>query len=78
MILTVHAVGQIPYHSRVSERQEQLPVAVSLMGLPGRDLALIDNAKTVLENSGRHSRVATGRIMFAEEGWEMIERTALF
>lgn len=72
----MHAVDQIPYHSRVSDRQEQLPVAVSLMGLPGRDIALIDTAKTVLERTGRHSRVATGREMFAEAGWEMVERTA--
>lgn len=52
-----------------------LPVAISLMGLPGTDLSLIGTAKTVLGESGRHMRVATGREMFVE-GWEMVERTA--
>ncbi|KAK4497672.1 hypothetical protein PRZ48_010325 [Zasmidium cellare] len=71
-------IGQMPYHSRVSEREEQLPVAISLMGLPGTDISLINTAKTVLEKSGRPCRVATGREMFVEDDWEMVERTALF
>ena len=42
--LTVYAlVGDIAYHSRISERIERLPVAVSFLGPPGmfmsRDLA---------------------------------------
>ena len=35
-------VGDIPYVSRVTEREEPLPVAVSLIGAPGTDLILLD------------------------------------
>lgn len=48
------------------------------MGLPGTDISLINTARTVLEKSGRPTRVATGGEMFAEGDWEMIERTPSF
>lgn len=32
----VLAVGEIPYHSRVTDRQEKLPFAVAVMGNSGK------------------------------------------
>jgi len=57
-------IGEMPYHSTVSQRTEYLPIAVSLMGPPRTDMALIDAACHCIEKSGRPSRVLTGSRMF--------------
>jgi hypothetical protein len=36
MALIPPKVGEIPYHSKVTEQVEKLPVAVGLMSFPGR------------------------------------------
>lgn len=48
-----------------------LPVAVSVLGLPGTDLALIQSIEAILKKSQRPLRVATGKHMFVED-WEMV------
>lgn len=74
--------GTIRYESRISGRQEPLPVCVSIMGLPGQsiaphrvksdssegsDLQLIRMACDFLAKTGRPIRVKVGRHMFAND-----------
>ena len=56
--------GQVTYGSRVSQRDELLPVGVSLLGAPGSDLELLDLVATCLEESGRPTEVIVGKTMF--------------
>ncbi|OAL31268.1 hypothetical protein AYO20_08323 [Fonsecaea nubica] len=57
-------IAQIPFESRITERQEQLPVCVNLLGVPGKDLDLINAATAVLDASGRPCAVRVGSEMF--------------
>ncbi|EHK47285.1 uncharacterized protein TrAtP1_010052 [Trichoderma atroviride] len=57
-------IAEIPYHSRVSGREEKLPFAVALMGTPGSDLLLIDTAIEILSDLGLPTVVQTGRHMY--------------
>ena len=57
-------VGDIPYMSRVTEREEPLPVAVSLIGAPGTDLLLVDLVEKGLRGACIPTRVQTGRFMY--------------
>ncbi|KAI0105672.1 amidase signature domain-containing protein [Nemania sp. FL0031] len=57
-------IGELKYHSRISGRDEFLPVVVSILGKPGYDLGLIRLMKDVLQRSGRPTQVNTGRRMF--------------
>ncbi|KAK3935820.1 amidase signature domain-containing protein [Diplogelasinospora grovesii] len=57
-------IGEMKYHSRLSQRDEYLPIVVSVLGKPGSDMALINAMKTVLQKSGRPCEVKTGRRMF--------------
>ncbi|KAK0512827.1 hypothetical protein JMJ35_004844 [Cladonia borealis] len=59
-------VGQVPFHSRVSGRVEPLPVAVSLLASPGRDIGLLGQAQKCLETSGRPTIVHTGKELFGD------------
>ena len=59
-------LGEIPYHSRISNKQEFLPVAVDIVGLPGADLVLIKTIQECLIASGRKQKVHTGSRMFLE------------
>ncbi|KAK4078983.1 hypothetical protein Trihar35433_88 [Trichoderma harzianum] len=56
-------IAEIPYHSRVSDREEKLPFAVALMGAPGTDLKLIDTAIQILQSLNLPTVVRTGRSM---------------
>lgn len=60
-------IGHIPYRSRITVVNEMLPVGVSIVGLPGTDLSLIEIAQRVLRYSGRPLCVTTGRQMFEED-----------
>ncbi|KAL6826443.1 amidase signature enzyme [Trichoderma camerunense] len=62
-VLTV-PIGQIPYHSRVSKRTEQSPFAVALMGSPGTDIKLIDNAIFAMGCLNMPTKVKTGKRMY--------------
>ncbi|KAK0102662.1 hypothetical protein ONS95_006266 [Cadophora gregata] len=60
-------IGQVPYESRISGLVEQLPVAVSVLGLPGTDTRLIEVVRQCLNETGRPTTVQTGRHMFPTE-----------
>lgn len=57
-------IGEIPYESRITGRQEWLPVGVNLVGAPGMDRWLFDAVAMVLKSSGRPDRVSSGRRAF--------------
>ncbi|KKP04311.1 hypothetical protein THAR02_03588 [Trichoderma harzianum] len=59
-------IAEIPYHSRVSDREEKLPFAVALMGAPGTDLKLIDTAIQILQSLHLPTVVQTGRSMYQD------------
>jgi hypothetical protein len=63
---TMHTspVSQIPYYSRITEREEQLPLVVSFMGAPGTDMELIQWTLYGLRESGRPTKVKTGKTAF--------------
>lgn len=46
IIVDPEKVGQIPYASKVTQREEQLPFVVGVMGLPGEYLNLINPTST--------------------------------
>ncbi|MCJ1251052.1 hypothetical protein MMC30_008283 [Trapelia coarctata] len=54
-------IAEIPFHSRITEREEKLPFAVAIMGT---DLALMDTICDVLKAVGLPTTVKTGRRMF--------------
>ncbi|KAH8587274.1 amidase signature domain-containing protein [Bisporella sp. PMI_857] len=57
-------ISQIPYYSRITEREEQLPLVVSFMGAPGTDMELIQWTLYGLRKSGRPTKVKTGKMAF--------------
>ncbi|KAG6360963.1 hypothetical protein INS49_012031 [Diaporthe citri] len=57
-------MGEIPYESRISGRQEWLPVGVNLVGAPGMDKWLFDAVTRVLRSSGRPDVVSWGSRIF--------------
>ncbi|KXT00835.1 hypothetical protein AC578_985 [Pseudocercospora eumusae] len=67
-------IGQVPFTSKMTNREEMLPVVASLVAAPRSDLCLIDVVKRILEFSKRPTRVATGRQMFVDD-WDVVERT---
>lgn len=56
--------GEMKYRSRISGRDEYLPVCVSIMGLPGKDQDLLHLTRSILQHSGRNTKVRVGRRMF--------------
>ncbi|PVH76050.1 hypothetical protein DL98DRAFT_657750 [Cadophora sp. DSE1049] len=60
-------IGQVPYESHISGLVEQLPVAVSVLGLPDTDNCLMDVVRHCLDETGRPTAVQTGRNMFPSE-----------
>jgi len=57
-------IAEFLYESRVSEREEKLPIAISVVGNPGTDLALVALMRDFLKASNRPMRVSTGSSMF--------------
>lgn len=57
-------IGEIPYQSRVTGNQEILPVAINVVGAPGSDYWILESMRTVLQKSGRPSKVKSGSRMF--------------
>ncbi|KAJ8129782.1 hypothetical protein O1611_g3850 [Lasiodiplodia mahajangana] len=49
-------ISELPYMSRISNKEEKLPIVVSLMGAPGADLRLLQWALEALEKSGRPTK----------------------
>lgn len=56
--------GHMKYHSRITGKEESLPVCMSVMGLPGSDHELVELVRSMLSFSGRPTRVMTGITMF--------------
>ena len=56
-------VGEVAYNSRITDRMEYLPCAVSLLGAPDTDLQLIEMVQKFLEDAGRPTSVQTGSSM---------------
>ncbi|KAF2120079.1 amidase [Lophiotrema nucula] len=57
-------VGDIPYRSIVTNREEPLPIAVSLIGAPGTDLILAGLVEKAMVGAGFPTEVKTGRSVF--------------
>lgn len=57
-------IAQMKYESRISGRAEQLPICVNLLGVPGRDVDLINVVQAALQALGRSSAVRAGSEMF--------------
>ncbi|CAG8371447.1 unnamed protein product [Penicillium salamii] len=58
------AIGQTPYQSHLTKRQEWLPVAIGLVGARGTDVAFTSFIKETLENSKLPTTVGSGRNAF--------------
>ena len=61
---TTFPIGQVPYKSKVSGRDEYLPVGVSLLGEAGSDVTMLRTVRSFLEQSGRPTSVKIGKTMF--------------
>ncbi|KAF2831281.1 amidase signature enzyme [Ophiobolus disseminans] len=59
-------IGEVAYSSKVSDNEEKLPVAVSVIGPPGQDLFLFDLVMKCPQNSNRPDRVLAGRKLFPD------------
>ncbi|KAI1198239.1 amidase signature domain-containing protein [Nemania serpens] len=57
-------VAELPYHSRITDREEMLPLGLAVMSPEGTDLALMDAMLRVMIKSGVPTVVKTGRSMF--------------
>ncbi|CRL26357.1 Amidase [Penicillium camemberti] len=57
-------IGDIAYDSIVTEREERLPVAVSVIGPPGTDLILVDLVEKGMKGAGLTCEVKTGSSMY--------------
>lgn len=54
-------IGEVSYHSKITNEKEYLPVLVNVVGAPGTDLGLLDAIKKVMEDSRRPVCVSTGK-----------------
>lgn len=57
-------VGDIPYMSTVTYKEESLPVCVSLIGAPGTDLLLPKLVEMGMKAAGIPTQVKVGRLMY--------------
>ncbi|KAK3933741.1 putative amidase [Diplogelasinospora grovesii] len=57
-------IGQDPFHSRITQTTEQLPIVASMAGARGSDLLLFDLARAVLKRSGKPTKVEPGKYIF--------------
>lgn len=53
-------IGELPYHSRIRNKQEYLPVALNVVGAPTTDGWVLESMRRVLGKSGRPMQVSTG------------------
>lgn len=59
-------VGEVPYHSRITDREEMLPISLSVLSPPGTDLELLA-LLTGLEEYGIVRSVAAGTSMYDQK-----------
>ncbi|KAF2497086.1 hypothetical protein BU16DRAFT_560399 [Lophium mytilinum] len=57
-------ISQTPYQTRITGKEEQLPMVVGLMGPPSTDKKLIHWTLQALRKSGRATKVMTGPAAF--------------
>ncbi|KAH8780104.1 amidase signature domain-containing protein [Diaporthe sp. PMI_573] len=57
-------IGTTPYDSKVTGQTEKLPIGISILGEPGRDMELFDIAYNCLKQAGRPTSVKAGYEMF--------------
>ncbi|KAJ5715484.1 amidase [Penicillium malachiteum] len=57
-------VGHVPYESTVTDREEFLPIAASVIGAPGTDLILADLVQKGMEFANLPMKLKTGRFMY--------------
>jgi len=65
-------IGEVAFDSRITERLEFLPCAVSILGAPGSDLEILTMIEEFLQASHRPSIVETGKSM--GKGFEKYSR----
>lgn len=58
------SVTQLPYQSRITDKEEKLPMVVSLMGAPGTDMRLLEWIIDSLRKSNRPTKVQSGKVAF--------------
>ncbi|KAK4228545.1 amidase [Podospora fimiseda] len=63
-------VGEIHYYSIVTQRDEPLPTAISLIGAPGTDLILVDLVEKAMRAAGIPTKVQIGRFMYGSPNME--------
>ncbi|KAK0128233.1 hypothetical protein ONS95_000211 [Cadophora gregata] len=61
----VFPIGTWSYDSKVTERQERLPVAAGIVGAPGSDYGILQFVEEFLANSDLQETVITGSEVFA-------------
>ena len=61
-------LGEVPYFSKVSAREDYLPVGLDIVGLPHSDQSLLKTIQGCLASSSRPLRVSTGARIFDSEG----------
>jgi Asp-tRNA(Asn)/Glu-tRNA(Gln) amidotransferase A subunit family amidase len=57
-------IGEYTYRSKVSGRDEKLPIGISLIGLPGHDMMLFEVVIDCLRKAGRPEKVLAGNTLF--------------
>ena len=60
-------VGEVPYHSRITDCEEWLPVSVALLGRPGMDMTML-KLLGELDKSGVLMPLKTGSRMYGGKG----------
>ncbi|KAF5565565.1 amidase signature domain-containing protein [Fusarium napiforme] len=60
-------IGEMPYHSKISNKIEYLPVVANFVAAPGRDHELLEAVEVIQERSKRPKVVSTGSRIFGPE-----------
>lgn len=58
-------IGEVPFMSKITQREEFLPVLLNVVGAPGKDIGLLHAIQEVLKSSERPMSVLTGKRMFS-------------
>ncbi|KAL7924435.1 amidase signature domain-containing protein [Trichoderma austrokoningii] len=69
-------IGQTPYHSRLTKRQEWLPVAIGLVGARGTDAALTSFIKDTVKAAKLPTTVNVGQTAFSLDRSEISKADA--
>jgi hypothetical protein len=64
MLIQHGLVSEIKYNSRITGKEEKLPIVVGLMGEPSTDMELLEWTVNAMRASGRAIKVKTGKAAF--------------